>query len=97
MFSQKRRKCERMFKYLSRSDRFGQRQSDGSRKGRLRLLLGCKPLKVRDPISPSLCCRSTRHGTLGISAGRAGGPLVKQMWTEVASSFPEAKFWCSWS
>lgn len=86
-----------MFKYLSRSDRFGQRQSDGSRKGRLRPWLGCKPLTVRNPISPSLRCRSTRHGTLGIPAGLAGSPLVKQMWTEAASSFPKAKFWGSWS
>lgn len=39
---------------MDSSDCFGQRQSDGSRKGSFRLWLGHKPLEVRGHISPSL-------------------------------------------
>lgn len=39
---------------MDRSDCFGQKQSDGGRKGSFRLWLGHKPLEVRGHVSPSL-------------------------------------------
>lgn len=72
---------------MDRCDCFGQRQSDGSRKGSFRLWLGHVSLSQHRPAAGMV---------LWAHLECAVGTLVIEVWTE-AASFPGATFWYSWS